>query len=64
MGHDAGIQLYGRNKPLIPPVQPVQSIGDKKQKTMSERKKKLLLKKEFLDKKTIEYLKRVGLINT
>jgi hypothetical protein len=60
--YNAGIQLYGSKKP-IHPIQPVQAV-QKKQPMMKDRTKKLLLKKEFLDKKTIAYLERAGLINT
>lgn len=62
--YNAGRQMYGSNKPLIPPVSPVQSIQKKKPRQMQEKLKKLLAKKDFLDKKTIAYLEKHGLINT
>ena len=63
--YNAGIQLYGTRKPLIPPVQAVQSTPQhKKSRQMKERLKKLLAKKDFLDKRTVDFLERNGFINT
>jgi hypothetical protein len=61
MAYNAGIQMYGSRKPLNP-VQPVQNTP--KKRNMKERLKKLIAKKDFLDKKTIAYLERMGYINT
>lgn len=58
--HNAGIQIYSKPKPL---VQPVDSVS-KKKNTMTKKRKKMLLRKKFLDQKTIKYLKSKGIINT
>jgi len=60
MAHNAGIQMHGSRKPLNQ-VQPVQQT---KKPMMKERLKKLLAKKNFLDKKTVKWLENQGLINT
>ena len=61
MAYNAGIQMSGSRKPLNPVAQPVQQ---KKTHTMKNRLKKLVDKKEFLDKKTVLWLERNGFINT
>jgi len=62
MGYNAGIQMSGSRKPLNPIVTPGQKTV--KPKSMKDRLKKLLANKDFLDKKTVEYLERMGYINT
>ena len=62
MGYNAGIQMSGSRKPLNPIVPQVQKTV--KPKSMKDRLKKLLANKDFLDKKTVEYLERMGYINT
>lgn len=71
MQYSAGIQLHGRNKPLKK-VEKVKKDWDTKKdirefmsgkKTMKERKELLLKKKQFLDRKTYEYLEDIGVIN-
>lgn len=60
--YNAGLQMYGSKKPLIPPVDPVHKAT--KRKNIKERLKKLVDSKDFLDKKTVEFLERNGYINT
>lgn len=72
MQYNAGIQLYGRNKPLVPPVHNVPNLNDKKDrwdrpKNMKQRKEKLLKQIKHnrnVDKRTLEFLEKIGLINT
>ena len=60
MAHNAGIQMHGSRKPL----NNVQPIQQKNKHMMKERLKKLLSKKNFLDKRTVKWLENQGLINT
>ena len=69
--HNAGVQLYSSNKPLVPKVELTEKKRDVKKekkdfwlgkKSMKERKKELLKKKTFLDKKTVKYLEDLGLL--
>ena len=62
MGYNAGIQMHGSKKPLNNIVPNVKQKT--KTKNMKERLKKILKNKDFLDKKTVEYLERMGYINT
>lgn len=62
MGYNAGIQMHGTSKPLNSVVQTTQK--NNKKKLMKDRIKKLLMNKDFLDKKTISYLEKMGYINT
>lgn len=61
MSYDAGIQLHGSSKPLYPNEIQQQPVK-KSKKTLDEMGKKALLNKNFLDKKTIAYLQKVGLL--
>ena len=63
MGYNAGIQLHGSRKPIIPIVQQMPNVH-KKKPLMKEKLKRLLAKKDFLDKKTVKWLENQGLINT
>lgn len=60
--YNAGIQLHGSKKSILNPVQQINPV--QKKKISKERLKKLLAKKDFLDKKTLAYLEKHGLINT
>lgn len=72
--YSAGIQLSGKNKPLIPPIDPIQKTKNTlnrhdfwryKKMTVKQKREDVMkkIKNKLVDKRTIEYLKHIGFLD-